>query len=357
MDMRFGSPAAFLLLLVLPVLALLLWRRKGGGTIRFSTTTNARRAGWSLRRRLLVLPGMLRFLGLVLIIVALSRPQQGRERIRDVSKGIAIEMVVDRSGSMGAEMEYKGQRLTRLDVVKRVFEAFVSGDGRSLKGRHNDLIGMIAFARYPDTVCPLTLAHGALSHFLENVRMVPQRSNENATGIGDAVALAAARLKTAEETLARQVQEETSKTYEIKSKVIILLTDGEQNCGKRTMEGAGQLAKEWGIKVHTIGVGGRDGVMRSQTIFGSLLQRFSGGGVDEQALKALADATGGIYRLARDAKSLRAVYEEIDEMERSEIETVRYMDYRESFTPFVIAALLLLFIEITLRCTVFRRLP
>ncbi|MBT3380762.1 MAG: VWA domain-containing protein [Lentisphaerae bacterium] len=357
MDMRLGSPAVLFLLLVLPVLAWCLWRRKGGGTIRFSTTANARRAGRSLRQRLVFLPELLRLLTLVLVIFALARPQQGRERIHDVSKGIAIEMVVDRSGSMGAEMEYQGQRLTRLETVKRVFEAFVSGDGRSLKGRPNDLIGMIAFARYPDTVCPLTLAHGALSHFLENVRMVPQRSNENATGIGDAVALAAARLKTAEETLAQQTQEDTSKTYEIKSKVIILLTDGEQNCGKRTMEEAGKLAAEWGIKVHTIGVGGRDGVMQSQTIIGSLLHRMGGSGVDEEALKALADATGGIYRLARDAKSLRSVYEEIDEMERSEIETVRYMDYREAFTPFVVLALAFLFLEVVLRCTVFRRIP
>ena len=352
--MRFESPFAFLALFVLPLLLLVL-RRRGHGSIRFSSTVNAGAAGRSLRQRLLFLPTALRCLALALLVVALARPQKGKEQVLDVSQGIAIEMVVDRSGSMGAAMEYEGERLNRLEAVKRVFEAFVSGDGRDLPGRPNDLIGMIAFARYADTVCPLTLGHGALSQFLDALDLVTIRS-EDGTAIGDAIALAAARLKTAEETLARQTGDE-EKRYQIKSKVIILLTDGQNNCGKRTMAQAAELATEWGITVHAIGVGGDDAVTARQTMFGRLFASAMQGGVDKRGLLSLARRTGGIFRLAHDAESLQAVYEEIDQLERSEIESVKYMDYREIFVPFAVAAALLIVLETILRCTVFRRIP
>ena len=238
--LHFESPWAFLILLAVP--ALHLWRvRRRRGSLRFSSTDHAKRAGRSLRQRFMFLPQALRVLALVLLAVGLARPQLGKERIRDVSKGVAIEMVVDRSGSMGQVMEFEGERTNRLEVVKRVFEEFVFGNKKGLKGRPNDLVGMVAFARYADTVCPLTLAHGALSRLMEAVKLpvlqtpdgrtVPDRS-EDGTAIGDAVALAAARLEKAEETLARQTQEK-GREYTIKSKAVILLTDGQQNAGKR----------------------------------------------------------------------------------------------------------------------------
>jgi len=354
--MRFESPLAFLILLIVPVLIWLRVRRRGQGSIRFSSTRNAGGSGRSLRQHLAALPFMLRLLALTLLTVALARPQQGRERIHDVSKGIAVEMVVDRSGSMAAEMEYEGERLNRLEVVKRVFEQFVLGNKKDLPGRPNDLVGMIAFARYADTVCPLTLAHGALSHFLEKVQLV-QRRSEDGTAIGDALALAAARLKTAEETLSRQISEQgREKTYEIKSKIIILLTDGENNCGKRTPLQAAETAREWGIKIYTIAVGGGEAVTTIRTPFGNY--KMPGRSrVDERTLRELADETGGIARVAHDAKSLHAVYKEIDKLERSEIESVRYMDYREIFVPLALASAVALLLEVLLRCTVFRRIP
>jgi Ca-activated chloride channel homolog len=352
--MRFDSPWAFLLLLIIPVLVWLSLRGKRPGSIRFSTINNATRAGRSLRQRLSILLLILRVAALVLLTVALARPQKGMERIRDVNKGIAIEMLVDRSGSMRAEMEYKDARMTRLDVVKRVFEEFVLGNKDDLPGRPNDLIGMIAFARYPDTICPLTLAHGALPRFLENVKLVTRRS-EDGTSIGDAIALAAARLKTAEETLAQQ-QKDTGKDYEIKSKIIILLTDGENNSGKRHPLQAAELAKEWGIKIYTIGVGGGDSVTTIQTALGSYKVPM-GRGVDDRTLREVAKSTGGIYREADSAESLAAVYKEIDELERSEIDSIRYVDYKEKFVLFALAALCLAVLEIGLSCTVFRRIP
>ena len=263
-------------------------------------------------------------------------------------------MVVDRSSSMGAEMSFKGQRLTRLDVVKHVFEEFVTGKGSELPGRPNDLIGMISFARYADTVCPLTLAHGTLAQFLESVHLVKRR-NEDGTAIGDAIALAAARLQTAEETLARQIKQGED-GFDIKSKIIILLTDGQNNAGKRTPLESAELAKKWGIKIYTIGVGGTEGLMRQRGLLGRFLVR-TGEGVDRRTLAAVAETTGGLFRVAEDADSLRTIYKEIDRMERSEIETTRYLDYRELFQPFLFVALLLLCTEITLRCTLFRKIP
>lgn len=351
--MHFESPYAFLLLAVIPLLLWLQLRRRGG-SIRFSSTGNAALTGRSLRQKLAFTPSLLAYTVLVLITVALARPQVGLERVRDINKGIAIEMVVDRSGSMGAELEYRGERMNRLEVVKRVFSDFVMGNDRDLRGRPNDLVGMVAFARYADTICPLTLAHGALGPFLENVKLV-QRRSEDGTSIGDALALAAARLKTAEETLARQTEDKDA-DYEIKSKIVILLTDGENNAGKRTPMQAAKLAAEWGIKVYTVGVGGGDAVTTIRTPFGSYKVPM-GSRIDERPLREIAEMTGGLYRRADSAKALLGVYREIDELERSEIESIRFMDYKEKFVAYAMAALLLLVTEAWLSGTVFRRIP
>lgn len=353
--MRFETPWALLALLAIPLALYLRARANRAGTgLRFPSLANVLGAGRSHRQRLTFLPTALRVLALALLIVALARPQQGKELVRDLSKGVAIEMVVDRSGSMGAEMSYGRKTMTRLETVKRVFEEFVTGNKKDLPGRPNDLVGMIAFARYPDTICPLTLAHGALERFLENLRLV-QRQSEDGTAIGDALALAAARLKTAEADLARQMKEPETK-YEIKSKVIILLTDGQNNCGKRGPREAAELAAKWGVKIHAIGIGGQESVTTIHTPLGDY--KVPGGpGVDEGMLKAIAQATGGICRLAEDEESLRAVYAEIDKLEKSEIEAVRYLDYRELFSPFALAALGLLALAVALGSTLVRKIP
>jgi len=352
--MHFESPWAFLLLIIIPALLILRRDTLKRGAIRFSTTGNAAKAGRSLRRRIYQLPTIIRLLALVCLVIALARPQTGREQILDISKGIAIEMVVDRSGSMGAEMEYDGRQMTRLDVVKKVFKNFALGDDKDLPGRPDDLIGMIAFARYPDTICPLTLAHGALSPFLDTIKLVQARS-EDGTAIGDALALAAAHLEKADEALTRQ-RPGTKKTYQIKSKVIILLSDGENNAGKRDPLQAAKLAADWGIKVYAIAIGGGDAVQSIRTPFGvykvPVSQR-----VDNSALKQVAEKTGGFFREATDAGSLSAIYKEIDQLEKSEIESVKFVDYNESFLPFALLGLILICFEILLSNTIFRKIP
>ncbi len=371
--MRFEFPWAFLLLPVAALVFRLSVRRGGTGTIRFSSVGNAAASGESRRTRFRHLPAALRVAAVVLLTIGLARPQQGREAARDVSEGIAVEMVVDRSGSMGRELVHDGTQVSRLDVVKKVFKEFVLGNGKDLKGRPNDLIGMVAFARSPDTVCPLTLSHGALDHFIDTVRVVT-RKNEDGTSIGDAIALAAARLRTAEESLksagggpdaggpppaGRDPSAFASlpdRDYEIKSKVIILLTDGQSNAGRRTPEEAAKLAAEWGIKIYAIGIGGRESFMTIRTPLGDY--KVPGGpGVDEAALKAVAAATGGAYWMADSGDKLQEIYKEIDKMEKTEIESVRYVDYAERFVPFVLAGVFALCLEQVLLSTVFRRIP
>ena len=351
--MHFESPAAFLLLLILPVLIYFGFFRIRRGSIRFSSIKNAAKPAKSFRQRFIRLPDIIRIIALIFLITALARPQTGREEIKEISKGVAIEMVVDRSSSMGAEQEYKGKNLNRLEVVKKVFEEFVLGGKDDLNGRPNDLIGMIVFARYPDTVCPLTLAHGALPAFLKDVNLVKTRE-EDGTAIGDAIALAAARLKKAEDSLKEQTK--SADNYEIKSKVIVLLSDGENNFGKRTPLQAAELAKEWGIKIYAIAIGSGEGVTSIQTPFG-VYKVPTMNRADTSALKAIAQKTGGFFREANNTEALIDIYKEIDSMEKSEIESVRFVDYKESFLWLTVAGFLLLIGEIILRNTIFRRIP
>ncbi len=345
---RFESPWLFLLLV--PLAALMLWRRGDRIRLRFSSTAAAAGLGRSWRSRLARLPLVLRALALAALVVALARPQHGTERIRDITQGVAVAMVVDRSSSMGERMRFGGGQVTRLEAVKRVFREFVDPPAGDLGGRPNDLIGLTSFAQYADSVCPLTLSHQTLLDLLETIRLVEDR-REDGTAIGDAVALAAARLGKAEESLREDDGSDAS--YEIKSKIIILLTDGENNAGDRSVRDAAELCKQWGIKVYAIGVGDDRGV---QTPFGRLSAPMRPG-FDDRALRDLADITGGKYWLATSADTLRSVHEEIDRLETTEFDVVRYYDYREAFAPWALAALLMLSLESLLRLTVLRTVP
>ncbi len=353
--MTFATPWAFLLLLAIPLLFLLRRRLGRRGSLRMSNAQSLKAAGVSTRQKFINLPFYLRLLALVALTIALARPQKGTERIEDHSKGIAIEMVLDRSGSMSDPMNYKGQSADRLYVAKEVFKDFVMGSG-GLEGRPNDLVGLIAFARYADTVCPLTLGHEVLPQFLKQVHLT-KLQNENGTAIGDAVALAAARLHNAgEEIKSRNRKAGRDSKYDIKSKVIILLTDGMDNASRFSVEQATNLCAQWGIKVYTIGIGDNQQAAPSDpfSIMSMLNQR---GGVDINRLTEMAKATGGKFYLANSAESLKEVYEDIDKLEKTEITSNRYVDYAEKFMPFAIAGLVLLVLEIILSATVLRTAP
>ena len=157
--MRFATPWAFMLLLLIPLYLSVHLRKRKGPVLTFSAIELLFPAGISLRQRLIQLPLLLRIVAIILLVTALARPQQGIEKVYDISHGIAIEMVIDRSSSMGEEMTMGNRRTNRLEVVKKVFEEFIHGNGSQLEGRPSDLIGLVSFARFPETVCPLTLAH------------------------------------------------------------------------------------------------------------------------------------------------------------------------------------------------------
>ena len=341
MSFAFQTPLALLLLALVPLLVYFELRRgRGTVAVSFSSTGILRSLPRSWRARLSRTSLVLRSLALALLAVALARPMSGRNPIRNVTDGIAIQMVLDRSGSMTAGMQYRGELITRFEAVKSVFADFVLGNGRELAGRPDDLIGIIAFAGYPDTISPLTHSREALEGLLKELDTIRQPGKDG-TAIGDAIALGAARLKTAEEEL--QLAGDREERFEIKSKVLILLTDGEQNAGKRSPAQAAALAREWGIKIYTIGVASS-----------------AGGGFSTQAaelLERIAEPTGGLFRLASDERSLRAVYEEIDRLEKTEVEAIQYLSVREYFPPFALAALGLLVLEILLTATLLRRLP
>lgn len=349
---HFAHPWVLLLIVLIPFLW---WRaRRGGrsGSILFSDCTLVSSAAFGARTAMRWLPDVLRALALILLIVALARPQEGVEQVRESSEGVAMMMVVDRSSSMGIEMRRAGGSASRLSVVKEVFRQFVVGDGE-LSGRPHDLIGLVSFARYADTLCPLTLSHDALVQFVDYLEVVNNEA-EDGTAIGDALALAAARLHTAEKTLTDQGS--SAPPYAIRGKVIVLLTDGQNNAGSRSPFEAAELAKEWGITVHAIGVGGAQGFVRQQGVLGGFLVA-AGGGVDKTTLKGIASRTGGIFRIAEDAESLRDVYEEIDALEKTRFEATRFIDYRERFPVAALAALALLALECMLRATILRVVP
>ena len=346
------------LLLLAPILIALTWwgatRRWGRAAARFSSLAGAMRLPASARRVLRHAPLVLRLLALALLVLAFARPQFGREEVRRSTEGVAIEVVIDRSSSMGEEIEYGGKTMTRLDAVRKVFRDFVIGDEKDLKGRPDDLIGLIVFARFADTVCPLIQSRGVLSEFLSTVKLVTRRP-EDGTALGDALSLAAARLHTVADDLRRR-DPKLAQSYKIKSKVVILLTDGVANCGQRSPLDAAKLCKKWGVKVYPIGIGG-EGYRRVPTLFGGTRLIPVAGQFDEATLKEIARITGGKYFTAGRGESLRSVARSIDALERTKIETSTSMTYAERYWWFAFAALALLFGECFLKTTVLLKAP
>jgi Ca-activated chloride channel family protein len=300
-----------------------------------------------------------------LLVVALARPRKGTVLSEISTEGVAIEAVVDRSGSMQTEMDYYGQKLNRLEVVKKVLSDFIEGDKEDLRGRSSDLIGLITFARYADTKCPLVHSHNVLTEFLKKTEIVAIRS-EDGTAIGDALALAGARLKKAEEEIQQRkmqlalsgekISDAEGSGFKIKSKVIILLTDGINNAGQYNPLEAAELAKKWGIKIYTIGIGSGQAYTTIQTPLGTYKMP-TGQNLDEGLLKAIAESTGGFYGRADDAKKLSKIVEKIDELEKTEVKSIQYTQFAERFGPWTLAALLVLGLEMFAGCTVFRKIP
>jgi Ca-activated chloride channel family protein len=296
-------------------------------------------------------------LGLCLVIVALARPQAGKAESRIAGQGIAIELVLDVSGSMEAlDFQLGGKDVSRLDAVKHVVQEFVLGSRSSaLRGRPDDLIGLVAFGGFADSKCPLTLDHGALVDIVEGLEIPrPIRDSQGqvinaeslqeelATAIGDGVAVAVDRLRGAN----------------AKSKVIVLLTDGDCNAGVVDPREAARIAAELGIRLYTIGIG-RSGVVPipREDEFGNRVLVPAQFRIDEELLREMAQTGHGQYFHASDSDGLKQVYAEIDKLEKTRLEETKYAEYRELFPWFAASGLTLILFVGVLMETRFRSLP
>ncbi len=326
-NITFGQPWFLLLLIVIPVL---IWwyatkNSKRLGSIIISGVSAKGLSSWRTSFR--HLPFVFRLLAMMMIIAAIARPQTMFEEQNAEGEGVDIVLCIDVSGSMTA------QDLTpnRLEAAKNVAIDFVNK-------RLTDRIAVVIFSGESFTQCPLTTDHAVLISAIENIR---NGLLEDGTAIGSGLGTSVDRLR-------------TSKS---KSKVIILLTDGENNGGLIDPQTAKEIAKAFQVKVYTIGVG-TDGYAPQpvNTPMGVVMQQGKVS-IDEKLLKQIATETGGNYFRAKDNEGLAGIYDEINSLEKSKVEISTRTRYTEKFFPFVIAALALLFLEMLLKFTVFKKFP
>lgn len=326
-NISFGQPWFFILLFLVPTLTI--WyvykSSRQQASVIISDSSAGGLSSWKTAFR--HFPFVLRLLAIVLIIIALARPQNVYEEQNAEGEGVDIVLCIDVSGSMTAQ----DLKPNRLEAAKSVAIDFVNK-------RLTDRIGIVIFSGESFTQCPITTDHRVLISAIENIR---NGLLEDGTAIGSGLGTSVDRLR-------------TSKT---KSKVVILLTDGENNGGLIDPETAKEIAKSFQVKVYTIGVG-TDGYAPQpvNTPMGVVMQQGKVS-IDEKLLKEIAAETGGKYFRAKDNEGLAGIYDEINSLEKSKVEITTRTRYTEKFYPFILAALSLLFIELVLRFTVFRKFP
>ncbi len=327
--MTYANPEYFwLYLLFLPLIGWYVWKQHTmNATLQISSLSGFEGMRKSYKYYLRHLPFLLRMMALGVIIFVLARPQSTSNWSNTTTEGIDIVMSIDLSGSMQAQ----DLKPNRLDAAINVATEFVAG-------RHNDKMGLVVFAGESFTQCPLTTDQSVLINLF---KAIPQIELEDGTAIGMGLATAIARIKDSE----------------AKSKVIILLTDGENNAGEITPETAAEMAKTFGIRVYTIGVGTNGSApFPVQTAFGTRYQQVPVK-IDEPLLKKIAADTGGEYFRATNNEALTAIYAKIDELEKTKIEKREYSKKTEEYWRYAVLALMLLMAEVLLRNTVLRTIP
>ncbi len=339
--MQLASPVLLSLLIVVPLLIIALrwlYRQVIVPVVRFSDFKHGFSAGIQDMRQTFSIKALpilkvMRFIVITLLIVTLARPQLSQSREHRFAEGIDILLVLDISESMRAE-DFEG--MNRIQTAKSVINAMLK---KRLTHRENDRIGLVVFAGESFTLCPLTLDYQVLAELLGDVEI---GQLEDGTAIGDALATATQRLRASES----------------KTKVVILLTDGENNAGSINPGTAASLAQSFGIKIYTIGMGKEGGarIPYADMTFGKRYREVLTY-LDEDTLKQIAQTTGGRYFRAIDTQSLKQIYAEIDRFEKTEFKTVNTVAYKELATYFLIPAVLLLGIEILLSNTVLRKIP
>lgn len=332
--MTFAYPYLLLLLLLLPLVAWLKGKRGNPPAFVYSSVQLLRAIQNVTRTRAGSFVAALRWLALALFIIALSQPRLSRSQQKVNASGIDIVVALDLSGSMNAEdFAIKGTQVNRLVMAQDVLKKFI-------EKRPNDRIGLVAFATEAYIAAPLTLDHEFLLKNLDRLEI--GTIDESQTAIGSAISTAINRL--------REIKS--------KSKIVILMTDGQNNAGKVAPLTVAEAAKALKVKIYTIGVGTRGTApvpvfYRGRRV-GTRPQPVD---IDEDTLKQIADMTGGKYYRADNSERFQAIYSEIDRLEKSEAEIKKFTQHRELFAWLISPGLGLVLLEVLLRHTVFRRLP
>jgi len=327
--LTFANPGFLFLLLIIPLLIAWYFFRFKRNNAEISVSTTDGFAGKGRNFKVILYHGLyvLRLLALTLLILALARPQTSLSRQDVTVEGIDLMIALDISGSMLA-MDF---RPDRLEASKEVAMEFIDS-------RPNDRIGLVVFSGESFTQCPLTIDHSVLKNLFKDVK---SGMIEDGTALGDGLATAISRLK-------------DSKAV---SKVIILLTDGVNNMGAIDPRSAAEIAKLYGIRIYTIGVGTMGmAPYPVQTPFGMSTQNMEVK-IDEPLLQEISSLTDGRYFRATSNAKLREIYQEIDKLEKSKIDVTEFKRKNDKYIPLVLIALALFGIEMLLRYTVLRNIP
>ncbi len=331
--MTFAHPYFLLLLLLVPILAWLQGKRGQNTAFLYSSVQLVKPLSGLTRSRAGRMLLLLRWFSLALFIIALAQPRLIKGESSSRASGIDIVVAVDLSGSMAAEdFELNGKRANRLAIAKDVLQKFIDN-------RPTDRIGLVAFAGRAYIASPLTLDHDFLRQNLDRLYL---GMIEDRTAIGSALTSALNRLR----------------DLQSKSKIVILMTDGQNNAGKVPPLTAAEVAQTLKVKVYTIGVGTRGTApMPYINVFGQKDYQQVAVDIDEETLTKMADRTGGKYFRADNSDNLRKIYAEIDRLEKTEVDVKKYRQYEELFAWVILAGLVTLLLEIILSQTVWRKLP
>jgi len=332
--MTFAHPWLLLLLLPLPLLAWLKGRRGASPAFLYSSLKLVAGLTRARRSRAGGFLAALRWLTLVIFIIALAQPRLAKSTTEVKASGIDIVCALDLSGSMISEdFVVNGQRVNRFNMARSVLKSFINQ-------RPDDRIGLVVFAAQAFIAAPLTLDHDYLEANLDRLEI--GTINSDATAIGDALATALNQLR----------------AVKSKSKIIILATDGQNNSGQVQPLTAAAAAQALGVKIYTVGIGER-GMAPMPVFVGGQKVGYQNVpvDVDEDTLQKIADMTGGKYYRADNAEKFREIYDEINKLEKTEEVVNKFTRYKELFPWFVSCGLVLLLVELALGQTVLRRLP
>jgi len=334
MGLSFNNPNLLFLLLLIPLYIFFYWRNQRGTAVRFSSIQSLKKIGPSPGVIFRHSVAILRTLAILFLVLALARPRKGIQETRITTEGIDIMLTVDVSTSMRAEDFTLGKkRYNRLEIAKRVIADFI-------RERSGDRIGMVVFGGQAYTQCPLTADYTVLLQLLDKVEI---GMVEDRTAIGTAISTSLNRLR----------------EVEAKSKIIILLTDGDNNAGKIDPQTAARMAETLDVKIYTIGIGSKGPVPypMQDPWSGRTVYRQVEIPLNEAGLKEIAQTTGGEFYLASNTGMLEEIFTRIDELETTTGEEVIYTEYNELFPYCIGVGLVALLFGIFLSNTRFRRLP